>query len=163
MNQPMLIQLLRAVACALLLLVSLACGQSTPAAQSPATAPVLPRIEKYKAPPYPKSAYLQGETYDYRIKTGSPLPPTLTDILICDVWQRVTMDLKLTISPKEVSETVIKQALEVYLHRDWNDIAGYRPWTHSHFIRGLKDAQRDLLAKEIVAYINEKGVRDVDN
>ena len=73
------------------------------------------------------------------------------------------MDLKLKLSPKDVSEDNIKQAMNVYLTRRWDDIAGYRPWTHWNFIRGLKEPQRDQLAKEIAEYIAKNGIRDVDN
>nr|AIA11602.1 Unknown Function [uncultured bacterium]AIA13051.1 Unknown Function [uncultured bacterium] len=140
-------------------------GKSSPGKASPpqSTPPqkILPLIEKYKAPPYPKSLYLTGETYDYRIKSRSPLPATRTDTFVCDIWQRVTMDLKLTLTPEQVSEEVIKQAMNIYLTRKWDDIAGYRPWTHANFIKSLKAPQRDSLAKELLEYIGKNGVRDV--
>lgn len=163
MRRNLSMQLFRLATCALLLCAGAAFGQSAPPAQSASAYRVLPLIEKYKAPRYPTTLYLEGETYDYRIKSGRPLPPTLTDILICDVWQRVTMDLKLKVTPKEVSEGNIKQAMNVYLVRRWDDIAGYRPWTHWNFIRGLKEPQRDTLAKEIADYISKNGVKDVEN
>ena len=95
------------------------------------------------------------------LRAESPLPATLTDTFVCDIWQRVTMDLKLKITPEQVSEEVIKQAMNVYLTRKWDDIAGYRPWTHWNFIKSLKEPQRDSLAKEFVEYISKNGVRDV--
>jgi len=156
-------QLFKLTACALLLFAGSAFGQSTPAAQTASSYPVLRRIEKYKAPPYPRSGFLDRETYGFRRKTGEPVPATLTDVLICDVWQRVTMDLKLSLDPSAVSEETINQAMQVYLSRRWEDIAGYRPWTHWNFIRGLRPAQRERLAKEIVDYIRKNGIRDVDN
>jgi len=157
----MTMQCLRLIACALLVGAVITFAQ-TPAT-TPAAAPVLPLIEKYKAPPYRASGFLDRETYDYRIKFHEPLPPTLTDVLICDVWQRVTMDLKLKLTPKEVSEETIKQALNVYLTKRWDDIAGYRPWTHWNFVRRLKPPERERLAREIVEYIAKNGVRDVEN
>jgi hypothetical protein len=156
-------QLFKVIACALLAGASTVLGQSAPPAQSASSYQVLPLIEKYQAPPYPRDAFLDRETYGYRIKSGRPVPATLTDVLICDVWQRVTMDLKLKVTAKEVSEETIKQAMNVYLTRRWEDIAGYRPWTHWNFIRGLKEPQRDQLAKEIAEYIEKNGIRDVDN
>jgi hypothetical protein len=125
------------------------------------SSPVLPRIETYKAPAFPKSDALDMEAYDLRLKDHDPIPPTLADVLVCDVWQRVTMDLKLRQSPKEASEDTIRRGINVYLERDWRQIAGYRPWTHWNFIRGLNESQRALLAKEITAHIKEHGVRDV--
>jgi hypothetical protein len=119
-------------------------------------------IEKYKAPPYPRDQYLDRETYDYRISSRRPVPATLTDVFICDVWQRVDMDLKSKVSPQDVSEDLIKQALNVYLEKNHEDIAGYRPWTHWNFIRSLKQAQRDLLVREVTDYIKKNGVRDRD-
>lgn len=172
MNKKTSMRFLTVMACVFSLFGSVVFGQAlqrgqtkSPGKASPAPVsapqPILPRIEKYKAPPYPKSVYLSGETYDYRIKSRSPLPPTLTDIFVCDIWQRVTMDLKLKITPEQVSEEVIKQAFDVYLTRKWDDIAGYRPWTYWNFIRSLKEPQRDSLAKELVEYISKNGVRDV--
>lgn len=149
--------LFRLLVCAPLLCANAALSQSPPASGS---SQVLPLIEKYKAPPYPKTSYLDRETYDYRISSHRPVPATLTDVFICDIWQRVTMDLKSAISPREVSEGIVTQAMGVYLTKDWNDIAGYRPWTHWNFIRGLKPPQRDALVKEITAYISKNGVRD---
>ncbi|HJQ22987.1 MAG TPA: hypothetical protein VKA60_03655 [Blastocatellia bacterium] len=155
MSRKLMLPLL--IVCAVLL------GAGATLAQSTAPAQVLPLIEKYKAPPYRASGFLDRETYDYRVQYHNPVPATLTDVLICDVWQRVTMDLKLKVTPKEVSEETIKQALNVYLTKRWDDIAGYRPWTHWNFVRGLKPPQRDQLAKEIVEYIGKHGVRDVEN
>ena len=146
--------------CLLVVSVSTSFGQSPAPIQSGSSNQVLPLIEKYKAPPYPKDVYLDRETYDYRISSKRPVPETLTDVLICDIWQRVTMDLKSKVTTQEVSEGIITEAIGVYLKKGWNDIAGYRPWTHWNFIRGLKAPQREALAKEITAYIGKNGVRD---
>ena len=134
-----------------------------PSAPAPAqTTGVLPRIEKYKAPPYPKSGFLDRETYDYRRASKEPVPPTLTDTFICDIWQRLTLDLKLKVKAEDASEALIKQAMQIYLDRRADDIAGYRPWTHWNFIRRLTAPQRDMLAQEVVAYIKQNGVKDVE-
>lgn len=126
------------------------------------TYPVLSRIEKYKAPAFPRSGgMIDRETYDYRIRSREPVPATLTDVLVCDIWQRMTMDLKLSPNPKAVSEETVRRAMNVYLTKRWNDIAGYRPWTHSNFIRGLNESERQALAKDVARYIAENGVRDV--
>jgi hypothetical protein len=127
-----------------------------------ATYPVLSRIETYKSPPYPKNASNDRELYDYRIRDRNPVPATLPDVLACDIWQRITKDLKLKVSPKEVSEETISQAMNIYLTRNWRSLAGYRPWTHWNFIRGLNVAEREALAKEITEYIKKNGVRDVN-
>ena len=157
--RPVLVGL---AACVFLFGLDATFGQTKPAAQSMSPGQVLPLIEKYKAPPYPRDQYLDRETYDYRISSHRAVPETLTDVFICDVWQRVDMDLKFKVSPQDVSEDLIKQALNVYLEKKYEDIAGYRPWTHWNFIRGLKQSQRDVLAKEIADYIKKNGVRDRD-
>ena len=123
---------------------------------------VLPLIEKYEAPPYPKSAFLSAETYDYRKSSKRAVPPTLTDTFIADIWQRITMDLKLKIEPENVTDDNVKQAIGIYLTKRWDDIPGYRPWTHFNFISSLKESKRDQLIKEVVAYIKKNGVKDPD-
>ncbi|HJQ25516.1 MAG TPA: hypothetical protein VKA60_16470 [Blastocatellia bacterium] len=114
-----------------------------------ATYPVLSRIETYKAPP-DRIPHL--ETY-----AGFSTP----DMLVSDIWRRVRIDLNLKLSPKAVSEETINRAMNIYLTRNWGDIDGYRPWTHWNFIRGLKVAEREALAKEIKEYIAKNGVRNV--
>ena len=123
---------------------------------------ILHLIEKYKAPPYPKDAYITKETYDYRIRDKRTIPPTLTDTFIADIWQRITLDLKLKIEPENVTEDNVKQAMAIYLTKRWEDIAGYRPWTHYNFIKSLKESQRAQLIKEAVDYIKKNGVKDPD-
>lgn len=153
---------IRFLACLLLFCCSSTFAQTKPSAQSAPAGQVLSLIEKYKAPRFPATAYLDRETYDYRISSHRPVPETLTDVFICDVWQRVDMELKSKVGPQDVSEDLIKQALNVYLEKKYEDIAGYRPWTHWNFIRSLKQSQRDVLAKEIADYIKKNGVRDRD-
>ncbi len=72
------------------------------------------------------------------------------------------MDLKLKIEPENVTEENVKQAIGIYLTKDWNDIAGYRPWTHYNFIKSLKETQREQLIKEVMAYIKKNGVKDAE-
>lgn len=122
---------------------------------------VLSKIETYKSPPYPISKNIDRETYDYRTKTQSTVPPTLTDVFICDLWQRMTMDLELRgISIYRVSEEDVQRALNIYLYKNWEEISGFRPWTHSNFIRSLNENQRKILAKEVVEYMSKNGVKD---
>ena len=152
-----------------IVIVSLVCSVGLAAnlfgfqkSESKSSAEVLPLVAKYKAPPYPRSAYITQETYDYRIRDKRTIPPTLVDTFICDIWQRITMDLKLKIEPENVTEDNIKQAIGIYLTKDWNDIAGYRPWTHYNFIKSLKEPQRGQLIKEVVAYIKKNGIKEAE-
>jgi hypothetical protein len=121
----------------------------------------LQKIETFKAPKYPKSKYVEMETYDYRIQNKAPIPATLTDTFICDVWQRTYIELELDIPVEEVTPEVIQNAIAVYMEKDFKKLAGYRPWTHLNFIRSLTEEQRETLALEVYNYIIENGVRDV--
>jgi len=122
---------------------------------------VLSLIEKYTAPPRPKSVSRDRESYDERRLSGGPVPATLADVLVCDIWQRVTKDLGLSPNPKEVSQETIKQAMNIYLTKPWANISGYRPWTHWNFIHGLNESERETLARDVARYIAKNGVRDV--
>jgi len=126
---------------------------------------VLDRIETYKPPTFP--AYTAGgqlvdrDTYDYRIKQGKPSPPSFRDALVCDLWQRMTTDLDIKgINQHHVSEDDVRRAIGVYVEKDWQDIAGNRPWTHSNFLKSLTTSERQELAKEVVRYMDQNGVRD---
>jgi hypothetical protein len=139
-------------------------GQSTVAIDysnvKPSKEDILEMIDTYKAPPLPEGSL--HETYDFRLQYKEPVPATLTDVFICDIWQRITMDLKIAGSrPNEVSEETILMAFNVYMTRYWETIAGYRPWTHWNFIRSLNESERVKLAKQTVNYMHSKGVRDV--
>ena len=162
MRRPNTFQLFVIAAFSALLSGSLVFAASRSQRKPQSTSEVLPRIARYKAPPFPRSLYIDRETYDYRVQSRRPVPPTLIDVFICDIWQRVTMDLKPTLKPEEVTEEVIQQAMSIYLKRDHSQIAGYRPWTYWNFIRKLTEPQRKTLATEIVAYIKKNGVRDVE-
>lgn len=117
----------------------------------------LVKIETYVCAPDPEIINDFKETYDYRKASNTPNPPTLTDAFICDIWQRIDK------ADMPFSKVTIKQvtaAFKVYLKKDWNDISGYRPRTHSCFIRSLTEEQRKTLAAEVVDYIIKKGVND---
>src|SRR5689334_4915231 len=106
------------VICSINIATNVLASQKTRASQA---GDVLPLIEKYKAPHYPKSVFLSAETYDYRKNTRRTVPPTLTDTFIADIWQRITMDLKLKIEPEKVTEDNVKQAVGIYLAKRWED------------------------------------------
>jgi hypothetical protein len=161
MTRTRIARLLALANCALLACAAL--GQAPRPALAQNSQGALLRIEKYKAPKYPASLHLDRETYDYRIRDQRPVPATLTDVFICDIWQRVEMDLKRSLKPEDVTDEIIARALKVYLERHHDNIAGYRPWTHWNFIRKLSEPERQELAAEIVSYIKKNGVRDVEN
>ena len=122
---------------------------------------ILVQIETYAAPPYPKSEYINKETYDYRIKSNNPVPPTLTDVFICDIWKRMVVDLDIIgLSFFNVKEEKILKALRIYKEKSYNNIAGYRPYTHSYFINSLNESELKILSRNIAEYIHKNGVKE---
>jgi hypothetical protein len=123
---------------------------------------ILPQIESYRAPSFPRQGDRDRETYDYRIKVGTYVPPTLTDVFIADLWTIMTVKLNLkALSPRRVLADEVDQALKVYQENDWKNIPGLRPWTHWNFVRCLSIEQRASLAKEAAKYVADNGVKDV--
>lgn len=119
---------------------------------------VLSRIEKFEAA---KTESLP-ETYAFRVRSGVPVPPTLTDTLVVDIFQRMAMDLSMpNPDPKTVTVEDVEKAIAVYTTKTGDDIAGFRPFTHHKFINELSEADRKTLAKEIHAYAKANGVKDV--
>ena len=122
---------------------------------------VLNQVESYKAPPYPQLWPGAKETYDSRSQSGAPNPPTRVDALVCDLWRRMTEDLKINgISPRRVTTDDVRRAINIYLDKEPMNINGYRPWTHGNFLRDLTASERAKLETEVVSYIAKHGVRD---
>jgi hypothetical protein len=120
---------------------------------------VLARIETYQPPPVPADATgaeAIADTYDSRRESDGENPPTLTDTLLCDLLQRLTLDFKREITASAVTEDEIIEAIAVYTQREWIHIAGFRPRAHAFFIRSLTDRERAKLAKESVLRIHDK-------
>jgi hypothetical protein len=147
-----------------LLLAACWTSSSTPPPAKPTTPPsaepsVLSRIESYEPPPVPADATgaeAIADTYEARRASDGENPPTLTDTLLCDLLQRLTLDFKREITPAAVTEDEIVEAIAVYTQREWIHIAGFRPRAHAFFIRSLTDKERALLAKQSVARIHEQ-------
>ena len=131
---------------------------------------ILGRVRKYKY-----SITDEAEPYNYRKKNLMPVPPSYIDTFICDIWHQIKTGYKVPsteieksdieaseILYKEVNEGLIEKAVKVYCKRTWMNIAGYRPYTHCFFIRGLSSLERKLLIREIAEYIKDNGVRDIE-
>jgi len=117
---------------------------------------VLENIENYKAPTI---ASKFGEPYDNKLKDNKPLPKKLTDVLVYDVWLILTKTLELKgISPSNIKKEDILKGLEVYRNKDWNDVIGLRPYTHSTFIKSLSNDDLLILAENIETHIKENGI-----
>ena len=122
------------------------------------------RVEYYKAPPPPMMKFAYKETYDNRLDHDDPIPPTLVDTFIADLYERMVMDLKISSKRRcNISQDKIIRSLSVYMDRNWSQIGGYRPWTHWNFIRSLNEAERKILSGEILEYMLREGIKDPDS
>ena len=130
--------------------------------------PILSLVERFDPTDNGKIMYPFKETYDYRESTHTPNPPTWIDAFIVDLsyvykhkdkWPDLITG-RGTKLPKKLGKQEILQVFQVYLNAAANDIVGYRPWTHSRFLKSLNDSDRNLLAKESEAYIEKYGFRE---
>lgn len=120
----------------------------------------LEKIESYKTlKPMPSESGAK-EVYDFRVESNLPVPPTLTDVLVFDLWQRITSDLKKDIGTRSVNIDLMNASIDIYLKKEFGEIAGYRPWTNWNFIRSLTKEQRTTLANEVVEYLKTNGIKD---
>ena len=134
------------------------------AAQKSKARSVLRSVETYKAPPYPsaEAPLLAGEFYDLRRRDGLPVPPTLTDTFVRDLWRIIDDRVAFgSVGVSHVKPGHVSRALQFYLTRGWKDVPGQRPWTHWNFVRRLTPAQRRQLSREVSAYMRRYGVRDI--
>lgn len=137
-------------------------NQTTPPDPSK-SASMLRRLDTFKAPPYPKAQYgglLEYETYDYRVRSGTPVPPTLVDTLVCDFWIVMKKNFKESPDPASVTEEQLARVVDFYLAGEYGRIPGYRPWTHWNFIRGLTESERTRLVQDVLHYVRVKGIRE---
>ncbi|MDD5571565.1 MAG: hypothetical protein PHD97_10505 [Bacteroidales bacterium] len=124
---------------------------------------VLSKIETFKAPPFPSLGYITMDTYDYRVKDSAIVPKTLTDVLICDFYSVMSTQISQKESTKKkFSETDVEKVINYYRKTEWSKIAGYRPWAHSCFLKGLTKDELEIIITEMVDYVSRYGVRDVD-
>jgi len=123
---------------------------------------ILSAIETYKAPDFPELEFVDRETYDYRTSTNYPVPPTLTDTFVCDIWLLVPRNFKMNDSiPSSIDEKIILNVFDIYTNKKWTKIPGFRPWTHWNFIHTLNDSQKKTLAVEVADYIKKNGVSNI--
>ena len=145
-------------------LVVAACWTGSPPAPAPPPPPppapsVLARIESFTPPPIPpdaEGAEAIADTYDMRIDDPSTVPPTLTDALLCDLLQRLPLDLGRTVPASAVTEADMTDAIQIYLERPQTQIAGFRARAHWYFIRSLTGRERTKLAVESAARIHAR-------
>ena len=130
-------------------------GTPVPPNATAITAPVLPRIETYMAPPNPKSSDC-GEPWDCRKRSPLSYPQTTkTEALAEDVCVFVREELDPTTVPARIKRDDVAEAINRYLDRPWEKTRGLRPWAHMHFIRALSDPERQKLADDLTAFIQK--------
>ena len=95
-------------------------------------------------------------------KAGKNYPPSLTDTLICDICTLNERDDD-DFQTNHITTHNIKYAFNKYLNSSLDDIAGYRPRVHSNFIKQFQADDLELLAKEILQYIDLNGVSKADD
>lgn len=125
--------------------------------------PLLATIEDYDATKGGKVKKPITETYEYRYGSSSPNPPSLIDCFTADLKVIFNQSTNFGLSDigsvggRSLPSSSAKKLMEVYINKDYNSIPGYRPWTHWSFVRGLTEAQRTQLAKELQGYVAEYG------
>lgn len=103
------------------------------------------------------------ETYEYRINSNNPNPPSLVDCLTADlriIYNQSTNFGIYGLDPvttKSFPEAAAKKLLDVYLNYDYMKIPGSRAWSNWSFVRSLTEEQRIKLAKNLEGYIAEYG------
>ena len=127
-----------------------------------ADAQILASFETYKCEAFPSDEYSGDEAYYDMKKYGQPVPSSKVEALVADIYQRIEMDLALKITPSLVRINHIKKAISIYMDVDWFNIAGFLPWTVSHFIKSLGDEELNTLAIEVFKYIQSNGVFEIE-
>ena len=136
-------------------ILEVACGsgENKSSATTTASQSVLNRIETFKP------AEQKKETYDYNLADNNPLPKSMADVLVYDIW--MTMTRKIQVQGVNQSNLTISNVLEVlnyYKNNASSNLIGFRPYTNSSFIKSLNNDEINELAKEIVVHIKERGV-----
>lgn len=108
---------------------------------------LLKQLENYSAPPFPASQHAEMETYDYRAsaKMSNPPKPLSFVIDVCGIALRDNPAFK----PNLADTDDIQAAISLY-EIDWRKIPGFRPWTHSNYVRSLSSSDKATLVKDIV-------------
>jgi hypothetical protein len=125
--------------------------------------PLLASIENYDGTNAGKVKKPITETYEFRYEHKSPNPPSLVDCFTADLQILFKQRDKYgitgmeSISNKSLPSATAKKILEVYLNKEYNNIPGYRPWTHWRFVKSFTESQREQLAIELQGYISQYG------
>ncbi len=85
------------------------------------------------------------------------LPPTRTDVLLCDFRMTANVDLGMGVLDQTVTDAQMAQVVDFYVRTDYMNIRGYRPRAHQNFIMGLSEADRAQLAREAGAHVRQNG------
>lgn len=124
------------------------------------SARVLGRIEAFRAPPLPEGA--DAESWDRLVRGGAMGMPTKELALVRDVCVLIKNYVDPDLVPHRASQGDVAVALRRYENRDeaWERSGGFRPWTHSHFVRVLTPPDRVQLGREITTLLQSGVVAD---
>lgn len=124
-------------------------------------APVLSRIESFRAVKSDWKQHLMPDTYAVRRFFHTPVPPTLTDAFVVDMWLISTGALhKNRFSTKTATVDDIIQALVYIQYIPQGHLIGYRPSADKQFVDSLTDGEIRTLAAEVIAYARRYGLRN---
>lgn len=133
-----------AVAASLFALLLTSCDQG-----GDRSTPTLDRLSTYDPGPYPTTGHMKGDPYDYRQASGTAVPKKNV-ALVVDICQLALIDDS-TFKPNLASRDVVTSTIRRhYEAKDWREIPGLRPWTHSNFVKSLTTADRERLVDEVV-------------
>ncbi len=126
--------------------------------------PLLATVENYDPTNGGKVPKPFTETYEFRLSSGSPNPPSAIDCFTADLKilynQKKNFGLESlteTIDTKVLPKKVAAALLDVYVKTAARSTPGYKPYTHNKFVTKLTDKQRQQLASELEAYIKKYG------
>ncbi|MCP4600898.1 MAG: hypothetical protein GY847_10280 [Proteobacteria bacterium] len=133
----------------------------------PVAFPVLSRLERYKAPPLEKE-YSMEPVIEPAFETPNLLSLSSADVLFCDIWINLRWYPKIDGGESPLpSEKNYMRMISEYANATpkpfYKEIMGFRPWTHSQFIRSLSRNERRFLGKELVRYGEKFGNRCPDS
>lgn len=118
---------------------------------------ILDRYTIYQAPTYPSHWPGEQEVYDDLIAYGDSLPE-LVQILALDIESALRYHSSKAIDISGADETVVQQGIYILRSQAWENLPGYRPWTNSHFIKGLTNVEMRSLSKEVHQYLQKNKV-----
>jgi len=126
--------------------------------------PILGILHKYPRDALHLAKYKNIEKYDFYRKKGQPVPPSIIDVFICDVWRFVHGRKIISAKSAIVHRKEVRKAIIFMIEAGWWEIYSnhgcYRPWIHWHYVSNLSKEDIDCLSMEVEQYLKKYGLRD---